>query len=79
MNKISISQLKAHPAKAIIQSIDYPVVVESRNQVKAYLLGKNLYENIVTYIENFIDKKTVQETDFSKGKDFEKIAKQLGI
>jgi len=38
-----------------------------------------LYEKITSYIEDFIDKKADKETDFSKGKDFEEIAKQLGI
>ena len=40
---------------------------------------KNLYEKIVLYIEDFIDKKAVENTDFSKVEDFEKVAEELGI
>ena len=42
-------------------------------------MGKDLYEKLVSYIENYIDRKAVQETDFSKGKDFEKVAEELDI
>lgn len=79
MNTISISQLKINPSKFISQAADYPIAVENRNKVRAYLLGKDLYEKIVSYIEDFIDKKAVEEADFKKGKDFEKIAKKLNI
>ncbi len=40
---ISISQLKARPSKAISKAEDYPVVIKSRNQVKAYLMGKEFF------------------------------------
>lgn len=79
MNTISISQLKINPSKAIEEALDYPVAVENRNKVEAYLLGKDLYEKIVSFMEDSIDKKAVEETDFKKGKDFEKIAKELNI
>ena len=79
MNTISISQLKINPSKAIGEASDYPIAVENRNKVEAYLLGKDLYEKIVSFIEDSIDKKAVEETDFKKGKDFEKIAKELNI
>lgn len=76
---ISISQLKIHPAKIISQAADHPLVVKSRNQVKAYLLGKELFEKIVGFMEDYIDRKAVKETSFSKGRDFEKVAAELGI
>ncbi len=79
MNTISISQLKINPSKAIDQALDFPIAVENRNKIKAYILGKDLYEKIVSYIENFIDRKAVGEADFKKGKDFETVAKGLGI
>jgi PHD/YefM family antitoxin component YafN of YafNO toxin-antitoxin module len=79
MDSLSISQLKTHPSKAISQATDYPVAVESRNKVKAYLIGKELYEKIVCFIEDYIDKAAVKKTDFRKGKDFEEVAKELGI
>lgn len=79
MINLSISQLKINPSQAILQAADYPVVIENRNQVQAYLVGKNLYEKIISYIEDFIDKDAVGRTDFSKGKNFETVAKELGI
>jgi PHD/YefM family antitoxin component YafN of YafNO toxin-antitoxin module len=79
MNTVSISQLKTNPSKAIDQAFDYPVAIEKRNKIKAYLLGKDLYEKIIAYFENYIDRKTVEKTDFTKGKDFEKVARDLGL
>lgn len=79
MFNINISQLKVNPSKAIIKALDYPVAVESRNKVKAYLIGKDLYEKLVAYLEDQIDTQITQETDFSKGKDFEKVVKKLGV
>lgn len=79
MGSISVSQLKTSPSKAISEASDYPVAVERRNKVKAYLIGKELYEKIVFFIENYIDKTTIEKTDFEKGRDFEEVAKELGI
>ncbi|PIV09701.1 prevent-host-death protein [Candidatus Roizmanbacteria bacterium CG02_land_8_20_14_3_00_36_15] len=79
MNTISISQLKINPSKVINLAGDYPVAVEKRNKVKAYLVGKDLFEKIVDYIEDYTDRKAVEQTDFKKGHDFEKVALQLGI
>ncbi|VVA44475.1 Antitoxin [Candidatus Roizmanbacteria bacterium] len=79
MNTISISQLKINPSKAILGALDFPLAVENRNKVEAYLLGKDLYEKIVSFMEDSIDRKTVLETNFKKGNDFEKIAKELNI
>ena len=79
MNNVSISQLKINPSRVISQASDYPVAVEKRNQIKAYIIGKELYEKIVGYIEDYLDKLVVKNTDFSKGKDFEKVTKELGL
>lgn len=79
MNSISISQLKINPSQAIAKASDYPLAVENRNNIQAYLIGKALYEKIISYMENYIDKKAVDDTDFSKGRNFEDVAKDLGI
>ncbi|MEK7633932.1 MAG: prevent-host-death protein [Patescibacteria group bacterium] len=79
MNTISISQLKINPSKAIGEALYYPLAVENRNKIKGYLLGKDLYEKIVSFIEDSIDRRAVETTDFKKGKDFEKVAKELNI
>ena len=79
MNSVSITQLKTNPAKAVRKSIDSPVAVENRNKVEAYLIGKDLYESIVSYLEDLSDRKAVESTDFSKGKDFDVLAKELNL
>ena len=79
MTRISISKLKENPSVAIGLADDYPVAVENRNKVKAYIIGKDLYEKLVSYLEDYVDSKIVEKTDFSKGTDFEKVAKELGI
>jgi PHD/YefM family antitoxin component YafN of YafNO toxin-antitoxin module len=79
MNSINISQLKTSPSKIINQAYDYPVAIEKRNKIQAYLVGKSLYEKIISYLENYIDKKAVGKTNFTKGKDFEKVCREIGI
>lgn len=79
MNSISISDLKVNPSKAIDNASDFPLAIQNRNEVKAYLIGKELYEKIASYIENMIDKQAVEKTNFKKGSSFEKVAKKLGL
>jgi len=79
MNSISVSELKTNPASAINKAADIPVAIQNRNKTKAYLVGKELFEKIVAYIENYTDRSVIQKTDFSKGRDFERVAEELGI
>ena len=79
MTNISISNLKANPAKAIDEAEDFPVEILKRNKVVAYLVGKVLFEKLVSLIENNIDKKAVATTNFKKGRNFEDVAKELGL
>jgi len=75
----SISQLKINPSSLIAQAVDYPVAVEKRNKIQAYLIGKSLYERMLDLLEDHLDRLVIKSTNFRKGKDFEKIAKDLGI
>jgi len=79
MNSISISQLKTNPSKAIKEALDFPLAVENRNKVEAYLIGKDLYEKIALYIENLVDHRVVVQTDFKKSRDFEAVAAELNL
>ena len=79
MTNISISQLKINPARAINKASNEPVAIQKRNETKAYLIGTELYHALVTYIEDRIDKKAVKSADFTKGRDFEDVAEELGI
>ena len=79
MNTTTISQLKMNPSAVIAQAADYPVAVENRNTVTAYVLGKRLFEHLTSYLEDKLDAAAVAKADFSKGKDFESVARKLGI
>lgn len=79
MTSISITDLKTNPSKAVVMAGDSPLAVLSRNKTKAYLVGSELFEQMVAYIEDMEDAKAVNETDFDKGKDFELLASELGI
>lgn len=81
MTSISVSQLKTNPAAAIDQAIDYPLAVLSRSKVKAYLVGKDLFEKIVEFLENRADRKAVEYAlaHREKARDFEDVAKELGL
>lgn len=79
MTSTTISQLKVNPSAVISQATDYPVAVENRNKVQAYLVGKTLFEKLLAFIEDYVDVAIVKKTNFTKGKDFEKVAKELGL
>lgn len=79
MTTISISELKVNPSAAIRKASEYPVAVENRNEVTAYLVGKQLFERFIDYLEDREDRAAVAGADFSKAKDFERIARDLGI
>ena len=76
MNTTSISQLKVNPSAIISMAADYPVAVENRNKVQAYVIGKLLYEKMIAMLEDKIDRQAIADADFSKGKDFETVAKK---
>lgn len=77
MNTISVSQLKIHPGKAITAASDYPLAVANRNQIKAYLLGKEIYEEIVAFVEDYADRMVIKKIDFKQGRDLKKVIKEF--
>ncbi len=79
MNTISVSKLKTNPSKAILQAEDLPLAVQKRNDTKAYLVGKNLYEKIVSFIEDYIDLTASKNADFSKEYELNEVLDELGI
>ena len=79
MTSVSVSQLKVNPSKVIAQAMDYPVAVQKRNRIQAYVVGSELYEKLMALVEDTVDKAVVQKTDFSQGRDFDKIVSELGI
>lgn len=79
MTTISISQLKLNPAAAISGAQDYPLAVQNRNTTKAYLVGKSLFEKLVTFLEDTEDKRAIKSINLKDKKDFEEFASELGI
>lgn len=79
MTTTTISQLKLNPSAVIAQAADYPVAVENRSKVTAYLIGKQLFERLTAYLEDGLDIAAVAKADFTKGKDFEDVVRDLGI
>lgn len=79
MTTTTISQLKMNPSAVIAQATDYPVAVASRNRVTAYVVGKRLFERLTASLEDRLDGAAVAKADFSTGKDFETVARDLGI
>lgn len=76
---VSISQLKTNPARVIKIADDYPVAIKKRGNISAYLLGKELYEKIISFLEDVVDKKAVASTNFKQKISFEKVAKKLNL
>lgn len=79
MTSVSVSQLKTSPARIIKAAEDYPVAIQSRNKTEAYVIGRVLFDRLEAYIEDFVDGRVVDSTDFSQRRDFEEVAKELGI
>lgn len=79
MNVISISDLKTNPASAISEAIDYPVAIQKRNKTEAYLVGKDLFDKLVSFIEDTIDIQAARNADYKKVRNFEDIASELGL
>ena len=78
---MSVSQLKANPAKAIAQADDYPVAIASRNKVKAYLVGGSLFEKIIEFLEDREDRKAIKYAlaHREKARPLEEVVKELGL
>ena len=79
MSSISISKLKENPSKALELAADYPVEIESRNKVKGYIIGKDLFDKIFAYVEDQLDIQAAKESDFSEDRDFEEVAREAGL
>jgi len=79
MTSVSISELKANPAGAISASLDFPLPIKNRNKTQAYIIGKELFEKMVAFIEDYIDRKAVEEADYKKGTSLDNLMKELGL
>lgn len=79
MINVSISDLKTNPASIILQSAEYPVAIQKRSKTQAYLVGKDIFEKLVSQLEDEIDRKAVRETSLKGSRSFEEVAVELGL
>lgn len=79
MTSISITNLKANPSSAISASFDYPVAIKNRDKIQSYLIGKGLFERMVSFIEDRIDSKAVEEADYKNAVGLDDVIKDLEL
>jgi len=80
---ITMSELKSNPAAALAQAADYPLQVVSRGKSSGYLIGKQLFEQLLDHLENQADQRDVKQAvkrgELSKASNFEDFAQGLGL
>jgi hypothetical protein len=79
MTSVTLSQFKINPAAILAQAQDYPLSVTKHNQVQGYVVGKEIFEKLVAYVEDMEDSQALKTTDLQKGRDLEEIAKELDV
>ncbi len=79
MTTISISQLKVNPSAVLSSAQDFPVAVQNRNKTTGYILGKDMFEKMVSYMEDVEDRKTIKSINIDDKMDFEDFAQDLGL
>lgn len=79
MPTASISQLKVNPSAVLAMGEDFPVALQNRGKTQGYYFGKAIAEKLIALLEDIEDRKVIENTDFSKGRDFNKIAQELGL
>ena len=71
MTTVSISQLKINPSAVFSSAEDYPVAVQKRNKTAGYVVGKAMFEKLVEFVEDSIDRKAIEEADYKHGTPLE--------
>ena len=79
MNVVNISKLKTNPSAVLSDANDYPVAIKNRNITTGYIVGKDIFEKLISFVEDYIDRKAIKEADYKKGTPLEKIIKELGL
>jgi len=79
MNSIAITQLKTNPSAVLKSADEYPIAVVRRGKTAGYVVGKDIFEKMIEYVENILDEDAIAKVDFKKKRDFEELAQELGI
>lgn len=82
MTSVSISELKKNPASVFAGAEEYPIAVLKRNKTAGYVVGKDMLEKLVDFVEDYIDKKAVEsltKADYKNAIPLEDLVKELGL
>ncbi len=79
MASVSISQLKMNPSAVFSSAEDYPVAVQKRNKTTGYIVSKAMFEKMVEFVEDALDREVIEKTDFSKGTNLDDVLEELGL
>lgn len=79
MTQVSISELKKNPSAVLAGAEDYPVAILKRNKTAGYVVGKEIFEKLVEFVEDYVDRKAVEEADYKHGTPLEDLIEELGL
>lgn len=79
MNVVSISELKTNPSAVLSDANDFPIAIKNRNKTSGYVVGKDIFEKLVSFVEDYIDRKAIKEADYKRGTSLENVIKELGL
>jgi antitoxin StbD len=79
MTSVSISELKKNPSSVFAGAEDYPIAVLKRNKTAGYVVSKTMFEKLVEFVEDYIDRKAIKEADYKHGTPLEDLVKELGL
>lgn len=79
MPTATISQVKVNPMAVFNSATDFPVQIQSRNKTAGYFVGKDLFEKMISYIEDIEDREAIQNADYKNGTKLEDLELELGF
>lgn len=82
MTSVSISDFKKNPSSVLLAAGDYPVAVQNRSKTAGYVVGTAMFEKLVSFVEDYIDKKAAKsltKKDYKNAVPLEDLAKELGL
>ncbi|KKT66747.1 MAG: Prevent-host-death protein [Candidatus Woesebacteria bacterium GW2011_GWA2_44_33] len=79
MTSVSISELKKNPASIFADAEDYPIAVLKRNKTTGYVVSKAMFEKMIEFVEDALDREVIAKTNFSKGTNLDEVLEELGL
>jgi len=79
MTTISISDLKKNPTAALAMAVDFPIAVQNRSKTTGYVLSPQMFEKLVSFVEDCVDNKAADEADYKHGTKLNDFIKELEL